>query len=446
MTLCTVNKGGFILKVAIIGAGYVGTTTGVAFAYHGHTVTLVEKDVDKIAKLQQSQLPFYEEGLECLLKEQMEEQRLTITSHVADSIKNNDIIVIAVGTPSLPGGGANLAFVEEVAREISRSITNYTIIATKSTVPVGTGLHIKSVIQEELHRLQKSVKFDVVSIPEFLREGKALTDALYPDRIVIGHDSSQAKQKMKELYHSYDQPKLYTTLNDAEMIKYASNAFLATKISFVNELARLCEHTGANITEVAIGMGLDPRIGNQFLQAGIGYGGSCFPKDLQALIEIGSKNEIPLTILEAVTNVNQSQHIWFLEKVKQELGPLKGKRIALLGMSFKPGTDDIREAVSLKIIHHLLEQEALVSAFDPQSTNLVRSIYPQIDYKKSPLETVHNADAVLLVTEWDEIVNTDWEQVSQLVNRPLLFDGRNALSSHKMKALGFTYYGVGLTQ
>lgn len=432
------------MKVAVIGAGYVGTTTSVAFAHYGHKVMVVEKDIEKIKKLRNAELPFYEEGVESLLKKLIEIQLLKFTDNIELTLKQSEVIFITVGTPSLPDGGADLSYVEAVGREIGKLIDEYKVIVTKSTVPVGTGEWLKSVIQEELDNRNKAIPFDVVSNPEFLREGKALYDALFPDRIVVGCESDQAKVKMKKLYADVGKTTLFTNIRDAEMIKYASNAFLATKISFINELARLCEKTGANVNQVAKGMGLDTRIGEQFLQAGIGYGGSCFPKDLQAIMYLASEVKLPMTILEAVTEVNRSQSEWFLKKVENSLGTLEHKRIALLGLSFKPGTDDIREAASLKIIKHLMQHNASVTAYDPQATHHVQSLFPEVTYASTPLEAVKKADAVLLVTEWEEIVDTNWQQVKQLVEQPFLFDGRNALDPNKMRELGFRYDGVGL--
>ncbi|WP_335871218.1 UDP-glucose dehydrogenase family protein [Bacillus sp. 2205SS5-2] len=433
------------MKITVIGAGYVGTTTSVSFAHYGHVVTVVEKDEHKMKKLLKSELPFYEEGLEDELKMQLNRQLLNITNNLAASIRSSEIIMITVGTPATPEGGANLTYVEEVAREIGKWIDSYKVIVTRSTVPVGTGDKLKLIIQEELAKRNENVPFDVVSNPEFLREGKALQDSLQPERIVIGSDSTKAQQKMKELYEDVGTFILFTSIRDAEMIKYASNAFLATKISFINELARLCELTGTSVNQVATGMGLDSRIGKQFLQAGIGYGGSCFPKDLKALMALAQEKKTALTILQAVSEVNETQAIWFLEKVKESLGTLENKHIALLGLSFKPGTDDIREATSLKIIKSLLDQKSSVTAFDPQANHHINSLFPNVDCVTSPLEAVRGADAVLLLTEWPEIVDMDWKKVKRLVHQPLLFDGRNALDPSQMKNLGFTYTGVGLT-
>jgi UDPglucose 6-dehydrogenase len=431
------------MNIAVVGTGYVGTTTSVALAMTGHTVFAIDQDPEKVKKLKQHILPFYEEGIEEVLKKLDFEGKLSFTTNLNDCIDKCSILFITVGTPSLPGGLADLSFVEDVARKIGRLMNEYKIIVIKSTVPVGTGAKIKKIIENELNRRKLGITFDLISNPEFLREGKALHDAMYPERIVIGCETENARQIMKDLYKDVRTKIFFTTVIDAEMIKYAANAFLATKISFINEMARFCEKIGANINEVAKGIGMDSRIGPLFLQAGIGYGGSCFPKDVRALLTLASKENTPLNIIQAASNVNETQAEWFMEKVKKELGTLSEKCIAILGLTFKPLTDDIREAPSLKIIKDLIQNKALITAYDPQGTEHVKKIYPDIRYTSTPLEAIKGADAIIIVTEWKEIIDIDWKNAKNIVSAPLIFDGRNALDPSTMIELGFHYVGVG---
>ncbi|EID44070.1 UDP-glucose dehydrogenase family protein [Parageobacillus thermoglucosidasius] len=431
------------MNIAMIGAGYVGTATSVAFAEYGHKVYVIERDGEKLKKLKMSVLPFFEEGMEELFKKHSANGNLLFFHYIEEVIDQCEILMITVGTPSLPNGEADLSYVEEAARQIGRSMNEYKAIVIKSTVPVGTGDKINKIIKTELKKRNKEISFDLISNPEFLREGKALQDALHPERIVIGCETEKARQVMKELYSGINSPILFTTVKDAEMIKYASNAFLATKISFINELARLCDKVGANVIQVAKGMGLDSRIGPQFLQAGIGFGGSCFPKDVKALLALASAEKTPLQILQAVLDVNETQAQWFMEKVKKALGSLSRKRIAVLGLTFKPQTDDIREASSLKIIHYLLQNNACITAYDPQGTEHVKKIYPAINYAKTTLEALNGADAALIVTEWKEIIEIDWKKAKSILSQPFVFDGRNCLDASVMLELGYHYEGVG---
>ena len=431
------------MKIAIIGAGYVGTTTSVAFADSGHHVQVVEKNKNILTKLKQAILPFYETGLEELLQNYLQEGTLAFKSDIKEAISFSDLIFITVGTPPLEDGSANLTYVEEVARLIGQSMDSYKGIVIKSTVPIGTGEKLELMIQEELEKRNCSFSFDVISNPEFLREGKALQDAKNPDRIIVGCKTQMARDLMTKLYQGSHAPLLFTTLREAEMIKYASNAFLATKISFINELARLCDQLGANVSEVAKGMGMDHRIGRDFLQAGIGFGGSCFPKDIKALLSMASESKTPLPILQAVAMTNHTQIEWFIEKVKGKLGQLSGKRVAVLGLTFKPDTDDIREAISLKLIDSLLKDKALVSAYDPMGMPKVKEVFPTVLYKSTPIEAMNEADAILIVTEWREIVGADWKEAKNHVTNPFVFDGRNALNVAEMEALGYYYEGVG---
>ncbi|MBS4174972.1 UDP-glucose/GDP-mannose dehydrogenase family protein [Bacillus sp. FJAT-49736] len=432
------------MKIGIIGAGYVGTTTAIVFAKYGYTVTVMDINEDKIKNLNNSKLPFYEEGLEELLQAFLFNNRLSFTTNITKGIHECDILFLTVGTPSTEDGNADLTYVEDAARNIGRFMNDYKTIVIKSTVPIGTGERIKHVIKEEMIKRNQSIPFDLVSNPEFLREGKALYDALYPERIVIGCDTDNAREIMRNLYKNVETTFLYTTIKEAEMIKYASNAFLATKISFMNELARLCEKKGVNVNKIAAGMGMDKRIGPDFLQAGIGYGGSCFPKDIKAVLALAADCEVSMNILQAVSYVNETQVEWFMEKVKQVVGNLSNKRIAILGLTFKPQTDDIREAPSLRVIDFLLKNNVSISAYDPQGAEHVKKIYPSITYSLTPLDALKDADAVFILTEWNEILEIDWQGAKFLVSRPLIFDGRNALDSSKLLQLGYHYFGVGL--
>jgi UDPglucose 6-dehydrogenase len=432
------------LDITVIGAGYVGTTTAVALAKSGNKVILVDNNQEKIEKLNQSCLPFFEEGIEEALFLLKSKGDLSFTTEIDNSIVVCDLLFITVGTPSQEDGNVNLTFVKEVSRTIGKVMNGYKTIVLKSTVPVGTGDVITAIIQEELNKRNVEISFDIVSNPEFLREGKALYDAMNPDRVVIGVSSEKAKKVMEELYSGFLSVLLVTRVKDAEMIKYASNAFLALKISFMNELARLSEKVGSNILEVAKGMGMDSRIGPQFLQAGIGYGGSCFPKDIKALAALGHEKESPLQILDAVAEVNESQIDWFIDKLKNKLGSLSHKSIAVLGLTFKPQTDDIREASSIKVIQKLLQNDAIVTAYDPKGTEHMKKIFPEVLYTSTPIEAVKRADAILMVTEWKEIVELDWKTVRGMVNQPYIMDGRNVLNPASMQSLGFHYSGVGI--
>ncbi|MED0677830.1 UDP-glucose/GDP-mannose dehydrogenase family protein [Aneurinibacillus thermoaerophilus] len=431
------------MKVAVIGCGYVGTSTSIAFAMYDHTVVAIDNDMGKIKKLKQAVLPFYEAGMEETLQKLVKDGTLSFTTDMKEAITQCDVLFIAVGTPSSSDGSADLSHVEEVAQQIGKTMESYKVVVIKSTVPIGTCDKIKKIIKNELEKRRLALSFDLVSNPEFLREGKALYDALHPERIVIGCDTKKAQKIMQELYKDIKTNILFVSNKDAEMIKYASNAFLATKISFINELARICEKIGANIIQVAKGMGMDSRIGSQFLQAGIGYGGSCFPKDIKALLTLASESGNPLHILQAVASVNQTQTDWFMEKVQKAIGPLSGKRIAVLGLTFKPETDDIREAPSLKIIDYLIKEKAFITAYDPKGVEHVKKLYPAIHYTFTPLEALQKADAALLVTEWKEIVNIDWQNAKHIMSQPFVFDGRNALNSSEMLTFGYHYVGVG---
>ncbi len=431
------------MHVSVIGTGYVGATTCATLASMGHRVIGVDVDQQKVAMLNSGRLPFYEEGLEALMGSLITQGSLTFTTDLPKAVTESEILFLTVGTPSQSDGSADLSYIEEAVRQIGRHLDRYKVVVSKSTVPVGTGDRVRAILEAELAKRGVVIPFDVVSNPEFLREGKALHDALHPDRVVIGCESDKARAMMTELYQGVRTVMLYTSVRDAEMIKYASNAFLALKISFVNELARLCEKTGSSISKVARGMGLDSRIGPQFLRAGIGYGGSCFPKDVRALIHLGKQQGVPLQLLDAVTSINQTQAPWFLQKVETAIGPISGKRIALLGLTFKPGTDDIRETPALAMIEMLQERGAEVSAFDPQGMEAVRQIHPQVKMATDAYGAIDGADAVLLVTEWPEFLDLDWSKVRKRMRGRWILDGRNALDGDKLRASGFAYACVG---
>jgi len=429
------------MKVAVIGTGYVGITTAASLGEMGHQIMGVDIDEEKIKKLQQGNLPIYEPGVEPLIHDLLRQGLLHFTTDLREAVRFADIIFIAVGTPSLPNGHADLKYVESAAAGIGQSMDCYKVIVNKSTVPIGTAERVKKIITSELNKRDLFIKFDVVSNPEFLQEGKALQDARWPDRIILGCSSENAKNLMSKLYQGVQAPKYFTSPKNAEMIKYASNAFLATKISFMNEIARLCDALGVDITEVAQGMGMDKRIGPYFLQAGIGYGGSCFPKDVAALYSMGQQAQLEMPILREAQMVNQTQCEWFVEKMKGIVS-LEGKKIALLGLSFKPETDDIREAPSIKLIDLFLKNGASVSAYDPKATEPIRRIFPQITIAEDCYQVFDGADIVVLCTEWKTFQKLDWMRAKRMMKGNYLFDGRNALPAKDLTTIGFHYWGV----
>lgn len=431
------------MKIAVIGTGYVGITTSASLGEYGHYVVGVDIDQEKIKLLSQGILPIYEPGVEPLIQEQLEAGTLSFTTSIAQALQVSDVVFIAVGTPSMPNGEPNLQYVEAVATEIGKHIETYKVIIDKSTVPVGTADRVKELIVQEMQKRGVGFDFDVVSNPEFLQEGKALQDARKPDRIVIGCTSERAKITMQKLYEKVKAPLFITTPRNAEMIKYASNAFLATKISFINEIARLCDQLSVDVTEVAKGMGLDKRIGPHFLQAGVGYGGSCFPKDVAALYAMGQQAKEEMSILKDVQEINNKQPNWLVEQMEKQMGDLREKRIALLGLSFKPETDDIREAPSLKLIPLLLKAGAVVTAYDPIVNTKVKDLYPEIVLATDSYKATKKADGILLCTEWKEFLELDWEKVRKEMKGNNLFDARNVLSIPHMETFGFRYWGVG---
>lgn len=428
------------MNILVIGTGYVGTTTALVFAELGWSVTGLDTDAQKIQQLEQGLLYFYEPGLEELLRKHLHSGQIRFTTNRDKSIEDNDVIFICVGTPSRPDGSADMRYVKQVAEDIGQTMNGYKLVITKSTVPVGTQEQITSWIQAAQ---KKSKPFDVASNPEFLREGKALTDALNPDRVIIGSNSEQATKLLQTLYQSIKCPIVVTTPRTAEFIKYASNAFLATKISYINELAKLCDQLGVNVKEVTNGIGLDRRIGPSFLQAGIGFGGSCFPKDVSALIRTANQKNIELSILEKVMYVNQTQHLYLLDKARERMGSFANKKIAVLGLAFKPDTDDIREAPALRVIESLLSEQANVFVYDPVAVLPPDPQYEYVTTSNDLEEAMQDADAVFLCTEWTIFRNTDWAEMKRIMKQPNLFDGRNLLDSHEMNTIGYYYQGIG---
>lgn len=428
------------MNILIIGTGYVGATTAMVFAESGYQVTGLDVDAAKIERLKQGHLHFHEPGLEELIDKHVRSGRLLFTTDKESAIAGHEIIFICVGTPSRPDGNADLRYIKQVAEDIGHWMNGYKLIVTKSTVPVGTQEQITAWIAAAQ---QQPYLYDVISNPEFLREGKAVEDALQPDRIVIGANNAKATEQLLSLYQSFQCPKIITTPRTSELIKYASNSFLATKISYMNELAKLCDVFKINVNEVASGMGLDPRIGPSFLQAGLGYGGSCFPKDVSELVMTAREQEVDLHILEQVMEVNRTQYSYLLDKARTRLGDFANKNIAILGLAFKPDTDDIREAPALRMIHDLLLEQANVKLYDPVAALPPHSSYEAVTVCVSAEEALQNADAVILCTEWAAFGQLDWENLKGLLNQLNFFDGRNMMDARKMREIGFYYEGIG---
>ena len=432
------------MNICVVGSGYVGLVTGTCFAEFGLHVTCVDKERSKIKMLQDGEIPIYEPGLEELVRKNMREGRLEFTSDLAEAVHGALVIFIAVGTPSASDGTADLSYVDEVAREIARNMNGYKVIVTKSTVPVGTGERVRGIIESEQER---PINFDVVSNPEFLREGSAINDFMRPDRVVIGANSDQAVAIMKDLYkplYLIETPIIITNVETSEMIKYASNAFLAAKISFINEIADLCELVGANVHLVAKGMGLDGRIGSKFLHAGPGYGGSCFPKDTRAITSIAREHGYNLQIVEAVVKVNDERRARMTEKIVEAMGgEVAGKTVGFLGLAFKPNTDDMREAPSLEIIRSLQKQGARIHAFDPASMEEAAKELKDVEYFTDPYDVAIGCDALVIMTEWPQFRNLDLERLKDELKTPTVIDLRNVYEPARMKELGFNYSCVG---
>ena len=429
------------MNICVVGAGYVGLVTGAVFADLGNEVVCVDNIADKISVLQSGHLPIYEPGLEEMVARNVGDGRLSFSTDLAAAVRKSVIVFIAVGTPPKVDGGTDLSAVEAVARAIGRAMDRYTVVVNKSTVPVGTGELVREVI--ERHQ-QQPVPFDVVSNPEFLREGSAIEDTLRPDRIVIGAPSQQVAMTLLELYAPLERPMIITDVPSAEMIKYASNAFLATKISFINAIANICEPAGADVTQVMKGMGLDMRIGAAFLQAGLGYGGSSFPKDTDSLVHTAATLGYRFDILRAVVGVNSERATHFVSMIERALAPLHKRRIAILGLAFKPNTDDMREAKSAEVIKRLIDLGATVCAYDPVAMANARKMLPTVvEYAESPYTAAVSADGVALITEWNEFKFLNLERLRSVMRRPVVFDGRNLWVAERMRRLGFEYYSIG---
>jgi len=431
------------MNISVIGSGYVGLITGACFAEFGLNVTCVDNDTKKIKTLKKGNVPFYEPGLEELLQRNIEAGRMHFTTDMGEAVDSSLVVFIAVGTPPRGDGTADMRYVEAVAKEIAKHVKSYKVIVTKSTVPVGTGEKVRKIISKHL---KESIDFDVVSNPEFLREGAGIEDFMRPNRIVIGTSSDQATAIMKDLYrplYLIETPIVITDVKTAELIKYASNAFLATKISFINEIANLCESVGANVQTVAKTMGLDRRIGPKFLHAGPGYGGSCFPKDTLALQQVGKENKVKLGIIDATIKANEFQKQKAADTILKKLGNVKGKTVCILGLSFKPKTNDIRDAPSLFIIKALSKAGAKIKAHDPVAMKDTKEVFPKLTYCKDAYEAAKGAEAVIIVTEWNEFRSLDLVRIKKLVKGNHFFDLRNIYDPEKLSKMGFNYYSTG---
>jgi UDPglucose 6-dehydrogenase len=436
------------MKITIVGTGYVGLVTGTCFAETGVEVTCIDKDKEKIKKLKNGIVPIYEPGLEKMVERNIQKQTLTFSSDIKSSLPDSDVVFIAVGTPPDEDGSADLRYVLSVAGDIGEIITKYIVVATKSTVPVGTAERVRSVIQGELKKRKLKVPFDVASNPEFLKEGDAVEDFLRPDRIVVGVDSERAEKIMKRLYHPFllnNHPLIFMDIPSAELTKYAANSMLATKISFMNEIAILCELTGADVNMVRIGIGSDSRIGNKFIYAGAGYGGSCFPKDIRALIRTANDKGYSLKILNAVEEVNNAQKEVLFRKILTHFHQdLENRVISIWGLSFKPNTDDMREAPALTIIQKLLEKKARINAYDPVAISECRNkLGDAVNYTKDRYEALIDSEALIVITEWPEFRLLNYKVMEKLMKSKVLFDGRNIYDPAELKEYGFTYYGIG---
>ncbi len=435
------------MKVTIIGSGYVGLVTAVCFSELGHTVLCIEKDQNKLMKLQKGIIPIYEPGLDVLLEKNLKKNSISFSDSIREGVHFSDIIYLCVGTPQGEDGKADLSQVEEASRQIALNMNNYKLIVEKSTVPVNTHQWVKKTILRYIP--DKNIKFDVASNPEFLREGSAVEDFMNPDRIVIGVESKKAEELLKQLYNYFIEKNykiLITTPAAAELIKHASNSFLAMKISYINMIADLCEKVGADINEVADGIGLDKRIGRSFLNAGIGYGGSCFPKDVKAFIKIAEEHGIDFGLLRETEKINTQRRFRFIEKIENVLWISKEKNIAIWGLSFKPNTDDIREAPSIDIVNKLIQLKANLKLYDPKAMENFRYLFPEneyLHYCNDPYEAIKDADALLILTEWDEFKNTDLNKIKENMRLPIIIDGRNIFNKQYIKQLGFEYYSIG---
>lgn len=436
------------MKTVIVGTGYVGLVTGTCFAEMGIEVVCVDIDKKKIDNLKKGISPIYEPGLDEMIERNVEKKRLSFSTSLKDSLKDASVVFSAVGTPSDEDGSADLQYVLNVAKEVGETIEEYCLIVTKSTVPVGTAQKVKRAIQDELDKRGKNIDFDIASNPEFLKEGNAIKDFMFPDRIVVGVESARAKELMDKLYKPFTlngHNIIYMDVPSAEMTKYAANAMLAVRISFMNEIANLCEKVGANVTMVRKGIGSDPRIGIKFLYSGIGYGGSCFPKDVKALYKTGLENNVELKVIRAAEERNNEQKLVLFHKLKRIYPSLKDKTIAIWGLSFKPETDDMREAPSLYILEALSKEGCKIKAYDPIAMEETKRRLPNIniDYCNDPYEALEGADALLLLTEWKEFRLPSWKRAKELMKGLVLLDGRNIYDGDELRELGFYYEGIG---
>ncbi|KAF0241944.1 MAG: UDPglucose [Planctomycetota bacterium] len=428
------------MKVSVIGTGYVGLVSGAVFAELGHDALCVDNDERKVKMLEQGHMPIYEPGLEELVAKNRAAKRLRFATTIQEAMEHGDVVFICVGTPPLPSGAPDLSYVDAVSRDIAKHLTKYRVIVEKSTVPVQTGEKVKLTISKYA---KAGSEFDVVSNPEFLREGSAVADAFNPDRIVIGAETQRAKDMMLNLYDKFRDKCVVVDIKSSELIKHASNSFLALKISFINAVANICELSGADVTQVARGMGLDQRIGPQFLYAGLGYGGSCFPKDVDAFVDISAKLGYDFHLLREVQRINHVQLEKFLKKIEQELWMLRDKKIAVWGLAFKPNTDDVRESPAIKICAALRDAGAKVRAFDPKGQENAKSVLAGIEFSPDMWHALEGADLLAICTEWDEFRKADFARIKKLMAHPTIVDGRNIWDPVEMKKMGFAYRSVG---
>jgi UDPglucose 6-dehydrogenase len=436
-------------NIGIIGTGHVGLVTGACFAKLGNNVICADNDSEKIKKLNQHILPFYEPGLNTIVEEEHKKERLLFTNSIEEVVKNSEVIFITVGTPSTENGKADLSYVEQVSIEIAKSLSNiskissakiYRLIVEKSTVPVLTGEWVKRTIELIV---PTGIDFDIAANPEFLREGNAIKDFMEPDRIVVGTENERAKKIFQEIYSPIKSPIIFTDIKSAEIIKHASNSFLAMKISYINAISQICDKVGADIEMVAEGMGMDKRIGKSFLKAGIGYGGSCFPKDVKAFISIAKDIGYDFNLLKEVEHINKEQINIVIKKAQELLWNLKGKQIGILGLSFKPQTDDIRESPAIKIIQLLLKEDCIIKCYDPQAMENTKNILPNLIYCKTPYEVCKDSHLLIFATEWDEFKTLDFDKIKTLMKMPHIIDGRNFLDFKKLQKAGFIYKSIG---
>jgi len=428
------------MKISVIGVGYVGLATATVLAELGNDIMAADMDKEKIDNLNEGIMPIFEPGLKELVDSNIKEKRLRFVHDNKEAIEHGDVIFICVGTPPKDNWEVELKYIEAVAMEIAQNMKSYKVIVHKSTVPVETGDKVKKIIKDNI---DEDIDFDVVSNPEFLREGTAIEDTLHPDRIVIGIESEKAKEIMKKLYSPIKAPLIITDIRSAELIKHASNAFLATKISFINSVARICELSGADVEKVAEGMGYDKRISKEFLNAGIGYGGSCFPKDSQAFIKIAEKYGYDYKLLKSTNEINEEQKKDFVKKVKKILKGVKDKKLGVLGLSFKPNTDDMRFAPSIYILQSLQKDGGMIKAYDPEAMEKAKEIFTDIEFCNDPYEVCKGADALIILTEWNEFKELDLKKIKSLLKSPIIIDGRNIYEPEELKKEGFSYISIG---